>query len=220
MNLERSLAKKIKNHTALVGVIGLGYVGLPLVIRFSEEGFRILGFDIDINKVTMLNKGESYIKHVPAEKISKLRKSGLFEATSDYSRLKETDAILICVPTPLNKNKEPDMSYIEITSDEIAKTLRKGQLVSLESTTYPGTTREILLPKFERQGFKVGKDFFLVFSPEREVLATRNITPRTRPRSSGGLHPNARPWENCSMLKLLTVSSPLALRKPLNSRKS
>lgn len=187
MNLERSLAKKIKNHTALVGVIGLGYVGLPLVIRFSEEGFRILGFDIDINKVTMLNKGESYIKHVSAEKISKLRKSGLFEATSNYSRLKETDAILICVPTPLNKNKEPDMSYIEITSDEIAKALRKGQLVSLESTTYPGTTREILLPKFERQGFKVGKDFFLVFSPEREDPGNPKYYTKNTPKVVGGI---------------------------------
>jgi UDP-N-acetyl-D-glucosamine dehydrogenase len=187
MNIERTLANKIKNHTALVGVIGLGYVGLPLVIRFSEEGFRILGFDIDINKVTMLNKGKSYIAHVPAEKISKLRKSGLFEATSDYSRLKETDAILICVPTPLNKNKEPDMSYIEITSDEIAKTLRKGQLISLESTTYPGTTREILLPKFERQGFKVGKDFFLVFSPEREDPGNPKYYTKNTPKVVGGI---------------------------------
>jgi UDP-N-acetyl-D-glucosamine dehydrogenase len=187
MNIERTLANKIKNHTALVGVIGLGYVGLPLVIRFSEEGFRILGFDIDINKVTMLNKGKSYIAHVPAEKISKLRKSGLFEATSDYSRLKETDAILICVPTPLNKNKEPDMSYIEITSDEIAKTLRKGQLFSLESTTYPGTTREILLPKFERQGFKVGKDFFLVFSPEREDPGNQKYYTKNTPKVVGGI---------------------------------
>jgi UDP-N-acetyl-D-glucosamine dehydrogenase len=187
MNLERSLAKKIENRTALVGVIGLGYVGLPLVIRFSEEGFRILGFDIDMNKVTMLNKGKSYIKHVPAEKILKLRKSGLFEATSNYSRLKETDAILICVPTPLNKNKEPDMSYIEITSDEIAKTLRKGQLVSLESTTYPGTTREILLPKFERQGFKVGKDFFLVFSPEREDPGNPKYYTKNTPKVVGGI---------------------------------
>jgi len=187
MNLAQSLSQKIEKRTALIGVIGLGYVGLPLVIRFSEEGFRILGFDIDINKVTMLNKGESYIKHVPAEKISKLRKSGLFEATSNYSRLKETDAILICVPTPLNKNKEPDMSYIEITSDEIAKTLRKGQLVSLESTTYPGTTREILLPKFERQGFKVGKDFFLVFSPEREDPGNPKYYTKNTPKVVGGI---------------------------------
>jgi len=192
MDYARVLAMKIQDHSARIGVIGLGYVGLPLVLRFTEERFHVLGFDIDPVKVEKLNRGESYIKHIPGEKIRRLRDSGLFEATADYSRLSDADAIVICVPTPLDKNHGPDMSYIEITSDEIAKTLRGGQLVSLESTTYPGTTREILLPKFERGGLKAGKDFFLIFSPEREdpgnpVYNTKNI-----PKIVGGLTPRCR----------------------------
>jgi len=187
-----ALAAKIKNHSAHIGVIGLGYVGLPLVLRFTEEGFRVLGFDIDPIKVEKLNRGESYIKHIPSEKIRQLRDSGLFEASAEYSRLSDTDAIIICVPTPLNKNQGPDMSYIEVTSDEIAKTLRKGQLVSLESTTYPGTTREILLPKFEKRGLKAGRDFFLVFSPEREDPGNPLFNTNNIPKVVGGLTPSCR----------------------------
>ena len=145
------LLDKIKTKTAHVGIIGLGYVGLPLVIRYCEEGFRVTGFDVDQRKVGRLNKGESYIKHIPSRKLRELRRKRLFEATTDYSRLKDADCVIICVPTPLKKNKEPDLSYVEKTSDEVAKYLRKGQLVSLESTTYPGTTREILLTKFEKR---------------------------------------------------------------------
>ncbi len=181
------LSRKIENREALVGVIGLGYVGLPLVLRFTEEGFHVLGFDIDAFKVNKLNKGQSYIKHIVGDKIRRLRDSGLFEATADYSRLKKVDAIIICVPTPLDKNQGPDMSYIEVTSDEIAKTLRKGQIVSLESTTYPGTTREILLPKFERRGLKVGRDFFLVFSPEREDPGNPKYNTKNIPKVVGGI---------------------------------
>jgi len=192
MNYTQTLTSKIKDRTAYIGVIGLGYVGLPLVLRFAEERFRVVGFDIDPVKVEKLNNGESYIKHIPGEKVRQLRDSGRLEATADYSSLRKMDAIIICVPTPLDKNHGPDMSYIEATSDEIAKTLHKGQLISLESTTYPGTTREILLPKFEKRGLKAGRDFFLVFSPEREdpgnpVYNTKNI-----PKVVGGLTPHCR----------------------------
>jgi len=192
MNISKNLRQKIKKREAVVGVIGLGYVGLPLVLRFHEEKFSVVGFDIDPIKVKMLSQGQSYIKHIPAERIKGLAKSGLFEATTDYSRLKEVDAVIICVPTPLNKNKEPDMSYIEMTSDEIAKTLRPGQLVSLESTTYPGTTREILLPKFERRGLKAGRDYFLIFSPEREDPGNPNFHTQNIPKVVGGLTPSCR----------------------------
>jgi len=181
------LIKKIKAKDAKVGVIGLGYVGLPLVIRFCQENFSVLGFDIDPKKVERLNKGESYIKHISSEKIKGLQDRKIFKATSDYSKLKDVDCILICVPTPLKKNKEPDLSYIENTSDQIARNLRTGQLVSLESTTYPGTTRDILLPKFEKNGLQVGRDFYLVFSPEREDPGNQKYSTKNIPKVVGGI---------------------------------
>jgi len=187
MNIRQALSTAIRERRAVIGIIGLGYVGLPLVLRFAAEGFRVLGFDIDPEKVDRLNRGRSYIRHIPGKKIQALKSSGLFEATADYVRLGEADCVLICVPTPLDKNKEPDMSYIESTSDEIARTLRRGQLVSLESTTYPGTTREILLPKFERAGFVAGRDFFLVYSPEREDPGNPKYNTQTIPKIVGGL---------------------------------
>jgi UDP-N-acetyl-D-glucosamine dehydrogenase len=146
-----------------------------------------LGFDIDPKKVERLNKGESYIKHISSEKIKGFQDRKIFEATSDYSRLKDVDCILICVPTPLKKNKEPDLSYIENTSDQIARNLRTGHLVSLESTTYPGTTREILLPKFEKSGLQVGRDFYLVFSPEREDPGNQKYNTKNIPKVVGGI---------------------------------
>lgn len=184
------LVKKIKEKEAQIGIIGLGYVGLPLVIRFCEENFHVIGFDIDIKKVERLNRGESYIKHIPPERIKDLRIRGVFEATHDYSRLCEADCIIICVPTPLKKNKEPDLSYVKNTSDEIAKYLRKGQLVSLESTTYPGTTREILLREFESKNLKAGRDFFLVFSPEREDPGNPRYNTKNIPKVVGGITPS------------------------------
>jgi len=189
MQLNKALISKIKDRTAAIGIIGLGYVGLPLMIRFGEEGFRIIGFDVDDNKVERLNSGESYIKHIPSETIKQLRANDTFHATSDYAKLREVDSILICVPTPLNNRREPDVSYIENTSDEIARYLREGQLIVLESTTYPGTTREILLPKFEKQGFTVGKDFFLVFSPEREDPGNPTYSTKDIPKIVGGITP-------------------------------
>jgi UDP-N-acetyl-D-glucosamine dehydrogenase len=181
------LIKRIRDREANIGIIGLGYVGLPLVIRFCEENFHVLGFDIDPKKIERLNKGESYIKHIPSEKIKSLRERRIFKATRDFSRLKDVDCIIICVPTPLKKNKEPDLRYIENTSKEIAQHLRKGQLVSLESTTYPGTTREILLPKFENNGLKVGRDFNLVFSPEREDPGNQKYNTKNIPKVVGGI---------------------------------
>ena len=184
---EHTIISKIKDRTAVIGIIGLGYVGLPLVIRFSEEGFKVIGFDIDEHKVEKLNKGESYIKHIPSETIKQLRDKDVFHATSDYAKLREVDSILICVPTPLNSRREPDVSYIETTSDEIARYLKEGQLIALESTTYPGTTREILLPKLEKKGLTVGKDFFLVFSPEREDPGNPTYSTKNIPKVVGGI---------------------------------
>lgn len=184
-----NLIERIKSKEALIGIIGLGYVGLPLVIRFGEEKFRVIGFDIDEEKIKKLGRGKSYIKHIPDEKIQKLIATRRFEPTSDYSRLKETDCIIICVPTPLTINKEPDLSYIKNTTDEIAKYVRKGQLISLESTTYPGTTREVLLPKFEKSHLRPGKDYFLVFSPEREDPGNPKFNTKNIPKIVGGITP-------------------------------
>ncbi len=187
--ISKKLLNLIKSKQAIIGVIGLGYVGLPLLIRFAEEGFRIIGFDIDKNKVKKLNKGKSYIKHIHSNRIKQLIEKNRFQATSDYSYLKEVDCIIICVPTPLNTKREPDLSYIQDTTNIIAKYLKKGQLISLESTTYPGTTRGILLPKFEKKGLKVGEDFFLIFSPEREYPGNSRYNPRDIPKVVGGITP-------------------------------
>ena len=182
-----ALAKKIKDKTARIGVIGLGYVGLPLVLRFCEENFSVLGFDIDPVKIEKLNRSESYIKHIASERLKEILNRKAFEATSDYRRLKEVDCIIICVPTPLKKNKEPDLSYVKSTASNIAIHLRKGQLVSLESTTYPGTTRELLLPLFEAKGFQAGRDFLLVFSPEREDPGNPKYSTKNIPKVVGGI---------------------------------
>ncbi len=208
----KDLIQKIKNRNATVGIIGLGYVGLPLCLRFSQEKFKVTGFDIDINKVQKLNKGISYIKHIPPEHIKLVREKKLFEATTDYSRLESTDCIIICVPTPLKKNKEPDLSYIKNTTFEIAKYIRKNHLISLESTTYPGTTREILLPEFEKKGLKAGEDFYLVFSPEREDPGNLNFNTKNIPKVVGGITKACT--EAGKVLyeqvinKIITVSSP------------
>jgi len=162
------LYKKIINKEARVGVIGLGYVGLPLVIEFVKGGFYSIGFDIDEAKIRTLKKRKTYIKHISDSSIEDAIKSGLFDATSDFSLLKETDCILVAVPTPLDKHHQPDLSFIVHTSETISKYLRKGQLVVLESSTWPGTTEEVMRPILERSGLKYGKDFFLAFSPERE----------------------------------------------------
>ncbi len=183
------LKRKIGDRSAKVGIIGLGYVGLPLVLRFCEEGFNVIGFDIDPEKVKSLNEGESYVRHIPSEKIAFLIKKNPppFSATTDMSRLSEVDAIIICVPTPLTDKREPDLRYVESTAKDIAQSLRSGQLISLESTTYPGTTEEVLLPLFEKRGLKVGEEFFLIFSPEREDPGRKDYTTKNTPKVVGGV---------------------------------
>lgn len=183
----QELKSKIENHSAIVGVIGLGYVGLPLILRFCEEGFKVIGFDVDKSKIEILASGKSYIKHISSESISRFSSSGMFNATVDMTKLKDVDAIVICVPTPLNDKREPDMTYVEGAAMEIANHIRKGHLISLESTTYPGTTEEVLLPLFQEKGLKAGEDFFLVFSPEREDPANPYFHTKTIPKVVGGV---------------------------------
>jgi UDP-N-acetyl-D-glucosamine dehydrogenase len=189
MSIKDTLIKNVENRSARVGIIGLGYVGLPLVLRFGEEHFSVIGFDVDVEKVRKLNAGESYIRHIPAARLAALIREKQFEATSDFRRLAEADCIIICVPTPLTAKKDPDLQYIEKTADAVTQTLRKGQLVSLESTTYPGTTEEILLERFRTTGLEVGKDYFLVFSPEREDPGNPKFSTRTIPKVVGGVTP-------------------------------
>ncbi len=184
--MEKSLSERLRSRQALVSVIGLGYVGLPLIDAFFEAGFTALGFDIDQQKVDQLNSGKSYIKHVSSSRVSQWRGSGRFEATSDPSRLAEADVILICVPTPLTLSRDPDLSYVTGTGEVIAKVLRPGQLIVLESTTYPTTTRDVLLPILERSGMKAGKDFYLAYSPEREDPGNPDYSAAKIPKVVGG----------------------------------
>lgn len=185
--LAESLIAAIAERRARVGIIGLGYVGLPLVEAFVSAGFRVLGFDVDAAKIASLEKGESYIGHIPAENIRRMREAGRFEPTSNFERLTEADAILICVPTPLTETREPDLSYVTSTAEAIAQRLRPGQLIVLESTTYPGTTRDVVRPVLERGGLKVGQDVFLAFSPEREDPGNPRYRMTDIPKVVGGL---------------------------------
>jgi UDP-N-acetyl-D-glucosamine dehydrogenase len=184
------LKTRIARRDYTVGVIGLGYVGLPLVLRFGEVGFRVMGFDVDEAKVKLLNGGGSYIQHVPGARVQALVSSGRFESTTDLTRLGEPDAVIICVPTPLTRHRDPDLRYVESTADAVAAALRRNQLVCLESTTYPGTTDEIVLPRLEGRKMKVGEDFFLAFSPEREDPGNTNFDTSTIPKVVGGTTPN------------------------------
>lgn len=181
-----SMEARFRRHDATVGIIGLGYVGLPLARTAASRGFKVLGFDVDAEKVGMLNAGRSYIRHVPSEALQALRERQLFAATADFSRLTEADAILICVPTPLDRHREPDLSYIENTTREIARHLRRGQLIVLESTTYPGTCAEVVRPILEGGGMCCGKDFFLAYSPEREDPGSLDFNTASIPKVVGG----------------------------------
>ena len=226
------IIQKINKKTAVIGIVGLGYVGLPLALEYATNGFKTIGFDIDERKIPILNSGKSYIKHIKADKIKKTVNNKKFIATADFTRLPEADAIIICVPTPLNEHREPDITYIENSGKVIAQYLRSGQFVSLESSTYPGTTEEILLPMFENapitqsavssgqsskgkvKPFVVGKDFFLAFSPEREDPNNPKYSTATIPKVVGGVTANclkvALAIYNQVIVKTVPVSSPRA----------
>lgn len=181
--------EKFNERSARVGVLGLGYAGLPLTCCFAEAGFETYGFDIDAAKVQELQAGRSYIGHIPAERIGNLVSDRRLRPTTNFSLLSECDAAIICVPTPLGEGKTPDLTFVVNTATAVAEHLHRGQLVVLESTTYPGTTDEVVLPLFERRGLKVGEDYFLAFSPEREDPANDNYSTRTIPKVVGGVTP-------------------------------
>jgi UDP-N-acetyl-D-glucosamine dehydrogenase len=187
--MTQTLISKIESKQATVGVVGLGYVGLPLILCFVEKGFHAIGLDIDQKKTEMLMRGESYIRHIPAARIAHAANSGLWEASTDFSRAKHCDVVLIAVPTPLTKNREPDLSFIVSTCEALVPHLRAGQLIVLESTTYPGTTDEVMVPILERGGLKANRDFFVAFSPEREDPSRTDYTTETIPKVVGSASP-------------------------------
>ena len=186
MNSE--LIEKLNRKTAKIGIVGLGYVGLPLMLRYCEVGYKVIGFDIDQSKVDALRAGNSYIEHISSASIKDATRRG-FDPTTDFSRALEVDALILCVPTPLNKYREPDLSFVLDTTESLLPYLHQGMVLSLESTTYPGTTDEELKPRIEKRGFKVGTDIFLVFSPEREDPGNPNFTTRSIPKVCGGCTP-------------------------------
>jgi UDP-N-acetyl-D-glucosamine dehydrogenase len=182
-----SLINRLNNKQAIIGIVGMGYVGLPLLLRFAEVGYRVIGFDNDEVKITHLNQQKSYIGHIPDERLSACQ--ALYMASSDLEKVAEVDALILCLPTPLNKYREPDLSYIVDTVDKLTAYLRPGQIISLESTTYPGTTDEELLPRIEAKKLKVGEDIFLVYSPEREDPANHKYSTASIPKICGGVTP-------------------------------
>jgi UDP-N-acetyl-D-glucosamine dehydrogenase len=209
---ELSLESKINKREARIGIVGLGYVGLPLVKTFLSKGFEVLGFDIDEKKVEMLNQGKSYIKHFTAEELKTFLKKKKFQPITDFGLLAKADVIIICVPTPLDSHKNPDLSYVLTTTEVISKNLRRGQLVVLESTTYPGTTEEKMLPLLEAGGLKAGEDFYLAYSPERENPGDKVYTTEKIPKVVGGVTPRckrvAKVLYDQIVVKTIPVSSP------------
>ena len=201
----------IRDREAIVGIVGQGYVGLPLALTFVESGFRVAGFDLDPNKVAGLNQGESHIKHVGAERVAAAVAGGRFVATDDFSRLSECDAVLMCVPTPLGRHREPDMRYVRDTATTIRTHLRPGQLIVLESTTYPGTTDEELKPLLEESGLTTPGDFFLAFSPEREDPGNASFSTKSIPKLVGGVNPES------TDVAVALYSAPIAEVVPVSS---
>jgi UDP-N-acetyl-D-glucosamine dehydrogenase len=204
------LLEKVENKTAVIGIVGLGYVGLPLVQAFMNAGYRTMGYDVDESKVEKLLQGKSYIGHITGEWIADCIKDGKFTPTADMSRLKESDTILICVPTPLSESRDPDLTYVEDTTKMIAKTLRPGQLVVLESTTYPGTTRDVMLPILAATGLTVGKDFFLAYSPEREDPGNIDFSASGIPKVVGGIDPLSAEIANAMYSRAVVRTIPVS----------
>jgi UDP-N-acetyl-D-glucosamine dehydrogenase len=204
------LLKKINDNKAVIGVVGLGYVGLPLLMEFVEQGFKTIGFDVDSRKVDKLNAGKSYIKHIDEGRVKKVQDSKIFEATTDFGRIKEVDCILICVPTPLNKYREPDMSYIVNTAKVLARNIRKDQFIVLESSTYPGTTEEVLKPILEESGLKGDVDFWIAFSPEREDPNNPNFNTHTIPKVIGANTDYARKLASAVYEKVIVKTVPVS----------
>ena len=213
------LMQKIQGRSAVIGVIGLGYVGLPLILAFEKAGFKVNGFDVDAKKIDNLKAGKSYIKHISSERIALLLKGGRFIPTTDFSLLKDTDCIIICVPTPLDKYREPDLSFVFDTARSIAMFLRTGQLVSLESTTYPGTTDEDMRAILETGGLKAGKDFYLAFSPEREDPNNKDFTTNTIPKVVGGFTSDCLRHANALYGAIVEKTVPVSSTKVAESAK-
>jgi UDP-N-acetyl-D-glucosamine dehydrogenase len=188
--MKQQLIGKISDRTARVGVVGLGYVGLPLAVEFAHAGFHVTGFDVDERKTAKLNRGESYIQDIATERVAELVQAGKLDATTDFAKIREMDTINICVPTPLSKAKDPDMTFVNSAVNSIAENFGAGKLVILESTTYPGTTEELVLPQLERNGLRVGEDFFLCFSPERVDPGNKQFQTRNIPKVVGGHTPS------------------------------
>ena len=205
------LGERIRTRRAKVGIVGMGYVGLPLAVEFAKAGFEVTGIDLSDSKVARIRAGDSYIGDIPSASLEPLVKSGNLKATTDFSVVRDLDTVNICVPTPLRKTKDPDMSYIVSACDEIAKFLHAGMLVILESTTYPGTTDEVLLPMLAQDGLKVGQDFFLCFSPERVDPGNRKYNTSNIPKVVGGVTPSCsemgRLFYSQALEKVVTVSS-------------
>ena len=212
MNIKETLLSQFKNKTARIAVMGMGYVGLPLAVVFAEAGFNVTGIDPDRRKIDLLNRGESYIPDISTESVAKLVQSGKLKATTDFSALQDADAVSICVPTPLRKTGDPDMSFILSATEELAKYMHKGVVVVLESSTYPGTTREVLLPKLgEEKGLVVGEDWFLAFSPERVDPGREDFTTLNTPKVVGGITPACgevtEAWYGAAIQHIHTVST-------------
>lgn len=205
------MTESILPEERIVGIFGLGYVGLPLSLTFCRAGFRVVGFDIDLEKVTKLNAGQSYIQHIGSEGIAQAVKGGFFSSTTDFSKLERCDALIVCVPTPLTASRDPDLSFVENTARAIAPYMRKGQLFCLESTTYPGTTEEVIRPILESGGLEAGKDFYLAYSPEREDPGNKDFSTGTIPKLVGGY------TEKCTRVAAALYSSALAEVVPVQS---
>src|SRR5213594_1153247 len=205
------LIAKAQDRSALIGIVGLGYVGLPLAMEFARAGFRVLGFDVSPSVVEDMNAGCSHVRDVPSAQVAQFLKAGKFGATADLARLGEPDVVSICVPTPLSKTKDPDVSYVLAATNSVKRTLRRGQLVVLESTTYPGTTRELMLPALAGSGLKVGEDFFLAFSPERVDPGNPTWSTRNTPKVVGGI------TATCRRLAMAVYQPAIELLVPVSS---